>query len=115
MFRNYFKTAISILIKNKFFSLINITGLTLGITTSLLILIYIENELSYEKFQKNRQNIYRVAVEWGTKGNVMKFAGSMPALAPAINSQIPEVELAVRIKKAYADIYQSKNVYLYCY
>jgi hypothetical protein len=63
--------------------------------------MYIVNELSYESFQKNKQNIYRIAIEWGTEGNVMKFAGSMSALAPAINSQIPEVETAIRIRKIY--------------
>ena len=101
MFRNYIKTAISILTRNKFFSSINILGLTLGITACLLILMYIVNELSYENFQKNKRNIYRIEVEWGTEGNLMKFAGSMPALAPAINSQIPEVKAAIRIRKIY--------------
>jgi putative ABC transport system permease protein len=101
MFRNYLKTAVNILVKNKFFSTINILGLAMGITVCLLILVYVVNELSYERFQKNRKNIYRLALEWGTEGNKMKFAGSMPALAPAINSQIPEVESAIRIRKSY--------------
>jgi putative ABC transport system permease protein len=101
MFRNYLKTAISILVKNKFFSSINIIGLTLGITASLLILMYVVNELSYESFQKNRHDIYRIALEWGSEGNKMKFAGCMPALASAINLQLPEVEIAVRLKQDY--------------
>lgn len=96
---NYLKLAIRRMTKNKFFPIINITGLALGIGVSLLILMYIVNELSYEKFQKNRNNIYRIAIEWGTKGSEMKFAGSMPALAPAIMSQIPEVISAVRIRQ----------------
>jgi putative ABC transport system permease protein len=109
MFRNYLKIAISRLMKNKFFPSINIIGLSLGITACLLIMMYVINELSYESFQINRQNIYRVAVKWGTEGNVMKFAGSMPALAPAINEQVPEVEVAVRIRKDYDAIIKNKD------
>jgi len=109
MFRNYLKIAISRLVKNKFFPTINIIGLSLGITAYLLIMMYIINELSYESFQINRQDIYRIAAKWGNEGNVMKFAGSMPALAPAINEQIPEVEVAVRIRKDYDAIIKNKD------
>ena len=109
MFRNHIKTAFNNLIRNKFFLSINILGLTLGITASLLIMMYIVNELSYESFQKNRKNIYRIAVEWGNEGSKMKFAGCMPALAPAINSQIPEVESAVRIRNDYDAIIKNRN------
>ena len=109
MFRNYLKIAISRLVKNKFFPTINIIGLSLGITACLLIMMYVINELSYESFQIKRQNIYRVAVKWGNEGNIMKFAGSMPALAPAINEQVPEVEVAVRIRKDYDAIIKNKD------
>lgn len=109
MYRNYFKTAFNNLVRNKFFSSINIVGLALGITASLLIMMYIVNELSYERFQKNRNSIFRIAVEWGNEGSKMKFAGCMPALAPAINSQIPEVESAVRIRKDYNVVIKDRN------
>jgi putative ABC transport system permease protein len=109
MFKNYLRTALSNLVRNKFFSSINILGLVLGITASLLIMMYIVNELSYESFQKNRKNIYRIAVEWGNEGSKMKFAGCMPALAPAINSQIPEVESAVRIQEDYDVVIKNRN------
>lgn len=109
MLRNYVKTAIKILVRNKFFSSINIIGLALGITASLLILMYVVNELSYESFQKNKHRIYRIALEWGSEGNKMKFAGCMPAVAPAINSQLPEVEIAVRLKKDYDAIIKNSD------
>ncbi|HKK41277.1 MAG TPA: ABC transporter permease [Bacteroidales bacterium] len=109
MFRNYLKTAINTLRQNKGFALINISGLTLGITVSLLILMYVVNELSYEGFQKNRKDIYRIALEWGSEGNTMKFAGSMPALALAVDSQLPEVKAAVRIKKDYSASFKNSE------
>jgi putative ABC transport system permease protein len=109
MLRNYLKTAVKVLMKNKFFSFINITGLTLGITTTLLILIYIENELSYERFQKNGKNIYRVTASWGQESNVMKFAGSMPAIAPAVMTDIPEAKYAVRIRKSWDAVFRNKE------
>jgi putative ABC transport system permease protein len=109
MFRNYLKTAINIMLKNRFFSSINIVGLALGITACLLILMYVVNELSYESFQKNRHNIYRIALEWGSEGNKMKFAGCMPAVAPAINSELPEVEIAVRLKHDYDAIIKNSD------
>ena len=109
MYKNYLKTAVINLVRNKFFSSINILGLVLGITASLLIMMYIVNELSYESFQKNSKNIYRIAVEWGNEGSKMKFAGCMPALAPAIISQIPEVVSAVRIEKDYDVVIKNRN------
>ncbi len=109
MLRNYIKTAINTLRKNKGFSSINILGLALGITVTLLILMYVVNELSYENFHKNRKNIYRIALNWGTDGNIMKFAGSMPALASAIDSAIPEVSSAIRIRKDYDAVIKNSD------
>ena len=53
MFKNYIKTSIRILIRQKAYSIINILGLSIGITASILILLYITHELSYDKFHKN--------------------------------------------------------------
>src|SRR6202012_5968122 len=60
MIKNYFKTAWRNLWKNKVFSLINILGLSLGMAACLLILQYVNFELSFDHFNKNASNIYRV-------------------------------------------------------
>ena len=109
MIRNYLKTAFNILVRNKFFTSINILGLSLGITVCLLIMMYIVNELSYESFQKNKNDIYRIALEWGTESNKMIFAGCMPALALAIDSQIPEVESTARIRIDYKAVFRNRE------
>ena len=87
--------------KNSFFSAINISALTLGITLCLLILMYVINEFSYESFQKNSKRIFRITTEWGAEGSKMKFAGIMPALGPALDSAYSQVEAQVRIVKDY--------------
>jgi len=99
MLRNYLKIALRNLIRHKAYSFINISGLAIGITGALLILMYVGNELSYETFHKNRDRIYRAAVDFGGKGNKMRLAGAMPALAPAVIDHLPEIETAVRFRR----------------
>ncbi len=60
MLKNYFKIAWRNLMKYKFISFINLFGLTVGLTCCLLILTYILNELSYDKYNKNAGNVYRL-------------------------------------------------------
>ena len=60
MIKNYFKTAWRSLLKNKTFSVINIAGLAIGMAACLLILQYVSFELSYDRFNKNAADIYRV-------------------------------------------------------
>ncbi|MFQ6116498.1 MAG: hypothetical protein ACE5NG_20765 [bacterium] len=67
MFRNYLIIALRNLVRHKVFSFINISGLAIGIAGTLLILMYVANELSYENFHKNRHQIYRVAVDFGSQ------------------------------------------------
>ncbi len=94
MLKNYLKIALRNLRKNKTYSFINIAGLAIGIAGSLLILVYVANQLSYESMHKNRDNIVRVNVKFGS----MTLAGAMPALGPAAADQIPEVKAAVRFR-----------------
>lgn len=99
MFKNYIKIAFRNISRTKVFSFINIIGLAIGMTGTLMILMYIANELSYENFHENRDQIFRVSVEFGDKNNRMRFAGAMPALGPALVEEFPEVENAVRFER----------------
>ncbi len=92
MISNYLKVAWRNLMKNKIFSFINILGLTLGFTCCLLISLYIKHELSYDKYHKNNQRIYRLAnhVQGETYGEgIAKIGGPW---APAAKLAIPEIE-----------------------
>ncbi len=95
-----FKIAIRNIRRFKTVSLINIFGLSVGVSACLLMMMYVVNETRYEDFHVNKDRIFRVALEWGQKGNRMKFAGAMPGLAPAMASEFPEVEAAVRVVSA---------------
>lgn len=98
MFRNYIKIAFRQLIKHKGFSIINVSGLALGMTACLLMLMFVVNETSYDNFHPKKDRIFRVITDWGKEGSRMKFAGAMPAIAPTLNEEVPEVEAAARVQ-----------------
>jgi putative ABC transport system permease protein len=72
--KNYIKTAWRSLIKNKFFSLVNILGPSIGIAACLLILEYVSFELSYDHFNKNADNIYRLIDDRYQDGKVIQHS-----------------------------------------
>ncbi len=98
MLRNIFKIAIRNLLKDRFYSFLNIIGLSIGIAASFLILLYIVDELSYDTFHKDSDRIYRVGVR-GKFGEeeVAKMAVSCAPLANGMLNHIPEVETVTRV------------------
>ena len=93
MIRNYFKIAYRHLIRNKFFSIINLLGLTIGFTISILVFIWVTHEVSYDKFHANSKDIYRILTlsEEGTG------YGSPAPLSPTIKDEIPAIVNSCRI------------------
>jgi putative ABC transport system permease protein len=87
MLRNYFKIAWRNLMKYKFISFINLFGLTVGITCCLLITIYIVNELSYDKYNKNAENIYRVTRSFNNADGVVSL--NLSTVAPPFGYYFP--------------------------
>jgi putative ABC transport system permease protein len=84
--------------KNKVLSFINIFGLAVGIACSLVIILYIQDELSFDRFHKDPERIYRVVKDFvNDDGSKLPDATTPPALAPAMQAEIPEIEHAVRI------------------
>ena len=68
MFKNYFKTALRNLARNKVYSFINVAGLSLGLACAMLIMLYVKDETSFDKFHKNVDNIYRVVLKSNQQG-----------------------------------------------
>ena len=102
MFKNYFKIAWRSLIKNRAFSFINIAGLSIGISTCFIIMMYVQNELSYDRFNKNADRIARVVFKADINGGKIFEANVMPPVAQAMKNDYPEVEDATRLQVAGA-------------
>src|SRR6516225_7644609 len=98
MFKNLLLVALRNFIRDKWYSLINILGLTIGITFSVFLIFYVKDELSYDRYNEKADRIYRVAayVKEPDK-DTMRWAISPFPMAPALSHDYPEVEEAVRI------------------
>jgi putative ABC transport system permease protein len=94
MLKNFFKTAIRNILKNKVYSFINYIGLTCGLALALLILAYVRNEMSYDQFHEKANRLYRFGY---TVSNGMKIAMTPPPIAPALKDYYPEVEEVARV------------------
>jgi len=97
MLKSYFKIAFRNLWKNKAFSAINIFGLSIGIGTCLIILLFVQHELSYDRFNKKADRIVRVVFGGHVKGEQMKEANVFPPVAQTLLNDYPEVQEATRI------------------
>lgn len=97
MLKNMFKTAWRTSIRHKQFSLLNILGLSIGITTCLMIGLYVQDELSYDNFHENSDRIYRInqSFIWGDWDKQMSATG--PNVAIALRSEIPEFEQVTKV------------------
>jgi predicted permease len=94
MIKNYFKTAWRNLVQNKTFSLINIFGLALGMTCSLVIMLWLNDEMKKDKFHQNGKRLYRVMENQFYSGNVSTFDATPGILAENIVKDIPEIQMA---------------------
>ena len=98
MIKNYLKTAWRNLIKNKVFSLINIAGLAIGMAACLLILQYVNFELSYDQFNKNSNNLYRVYNDRYQNGKLVQHGTiTYSAIGKALQDDYPEVVAHSRV------------------
>ncbi len=113
MLRSYITTAYRNLIKNKFYSSINIFGLALGIACCVLIFAYIGYELSYDGYHKNVDSIYRIVSKRTVSGQTSELARSPAPVGPTMVEELPEVINAVRfsptVKRVFA--YQDKTFF----
>lgn len=99
MLKNYFKTAWRNILRNKTTSFINISGLSIGIACALLIVIFIRNELNYDRFHKDSGRIFQVVLN-GNMNNQEFWAGNTPPpVGAALAGNIPEIETYTRFYK----------------
>jgi len=92
MIRNYLKIAFRNLFKNKVYSFINITGLALGLAVSMLILLYVSHEVSFDKFHTNHERIFQVGGQAKIGEQEINFSNMSGRLGDAMKEATPLVE-----------------------
>nr|WP_067058660.1 ABC transporter permease [Mucilaginibacter sp. L294] len=97
MIKNYLKTAWRNILNNKFYAAINVAGLTVGLVVGLFMLLWVQDELSFDKFNKNATSIYKVGIVGGTGISKQIFNHIIAPVATFAKNEIPEVKDAVRI------------------
>lgn len=97
MIRNFFKVVCRNLLRNKGFSAINITGLAVGMAAAILILLWIQDERSYDGFHANKDRIYEVWNRVPIDGKLSYWNTVSALTARAVEKDLPEVERAVRV------------------
>jgi len=114
MIKNLILVALRNFKRDKGYSLLNILGLTIGITFSLFLIFYIKDELSYDRYNVNADRIYRItAFIKEPEKDVMRWANTQYPLGPALKKDYPEVEEAVRFVGAGKSMYKKGDLHFY--
>lgn len=96
MFKNYLKVAFRNILRSKVYSAINVVGLSIGVACCLLLSLYIQDELSYDKHHERLDDLYRLTTHFQT-GNKQSYPNVSPPITMTIKDEVPEVEAAARI------------------
>jgi len=111
MIKNYFKTAWRNLLQNKTFSLINIFGLALGMTCSLVIMLWLQDEIRKDKFHQNSKRLYRVMENQSYSGTISTFDATPGILAENIVKDIPDIQMASQMLWEEEPLFTVDNTY----
>lgn len=102
MLRNYLKVAMRNLWRNKSFSAINIFGLSAGISVCFIIMLFVQDELSYDRFNEKADRIVRVIFKASINGGKINESNVMPPVAQALKNDYAEVEEATRLRTGFS-------------
>ena len=100
MIKNYIRSAFRNIVKNKFYSFLNILGLSVGLITFIFLFLYVYDEMSYDRYHENASQIHRLESDFTIAGKHEKFAIVPIPMGPALQLEFPEVEAVVRITGA---------------
>ncbi|MHA4807381.1 ABC transporter permease [Flavitalea flava] len=111
MLINYFKTALRNLFRNKAYAFINIGGLSLGLACAILIILYVKDEVSYDRFHHQVGQIFRIDREITREnGNKVKGGYSGYFQGPRFKASVPEISAFVRVQESYVDIRRGTTI-----
>ena len=96
MLKNLIKTAFRNIVRDRVYSLINVLGLTIGITSCIFLMLYVMDELSFDKYHKNGNNIYRVITHITEQDDDFTWVVAQIPFAPTVRDKYPEVEKSIR-------------------
>lgn len=119
MFKNYIKLAFRNLLAQKGYSFINLLGLVAGITSFILIVCWIQSELSYDSFHQDKENIYRVDFKLYEEDKLEQYsAAAVPAIGPEMKRHFPEVKEYTRFSRVegvinYGDVHFKETEMFY--
>jgi putative ABC transport system permease protein len=105
MFNTYLKIAYRNITRNKTYSIINISGLAIGLAASILILLWVQNELSYDKFHKNADQVYRITFNMGDLTASVNPAG-MPG---GLKAEMPVIKNTIRLSSMKTVLFEAGN------
>lgn len=122
MVKNYLKIAFRNLTKNKFFSAINIAGMTIGMASFFIIGLYVFDELKYDEYHPDKERTFRIYnVRTGNDGNVNRYPIVPPVFAATLKEDFPQIESTLRFMDSYGEelvsidgdnrFYQSGSIY----
>ncbi|MEB2775006.1 ABC transporter permease [Algoriphagus sp. D3-2-R+10] len=98
MWKNYLKIGWRVLKKNRLYTILNVLGLTMGISGFLMIMLFIQDEVNYDRFYPDSESVFRITSHWGDYSTA-SYATAPPPLGPRIIADIPEVEAVTRVLK----------------
>ncbi|KAA0227532.1 FtsX-like permease family protein [candidate division KSB1 bacterium] len=103
MFKSYLKIAFRHVLKYKTYSFINVFGLAVGVACCILVFLFVQHEMSYDKFHEHAQSLYRVNLRTQTPAGSIKINGGQPLpLAPTLKANFPEIRFATRFAQSNA-------------
>ncbi|MDQ6763179.1 MAG: ABC transporter permease, partial [Bacteroidota bacterium] len=100
MLKNYFKTALRNFWHNKIFSLINVLGLAIGISASLVIYLLVNYHFTFDKFEKDNDRIYRVVSNFTFSGETYRNSGVTSPMAPAMKKEMTGLDAVIPFRTA---------------
>ncbi|HEX8038920.1 MAG TPA: ABC transporter permease [Chryseosolibacter sp.] len=103
MFRNYLKIAVRSLVRSKVYSLINISGLSLGVACCLLLALYVKDELEYDRHHERLNDLYRIDTEFKGVVGFDKLASVSPPIPMTVKDELAEVENATRVVPMFSE------------
>ncbi|MFC1725153.1 ABC transporter permease [candidate division KSB1 bacterium] len=110
MLKNYFLIALRNIKKQKIYSFINITGLIVGMVCCILILLYVQYELSYDSFHQKANRIYRVSPTYHRPEGTVRYTRISPLAVPTLKQELPEIEDGVRFLRWPEQTFKYKNI-----